>query len=539
MYKNFFGLREDPFSLSPDPRFLYLTPQIQEAMEQLTHGVSSRKGLILLTGEVGTGKTTLINYLLDWLRQQKMPTAFIFNSHLSVTHLFDFILNDFGIATDFRLKGNMLLRLNEWLIERCRAGTIPVLIVDEAQGLSLELLEEIRLLLNLETASEKLLQIVLVGQPELEDKIKRPEMRQIRQRIALRCKTSQLTLEESRGYITDRLRIAGARGNPVFACEAEEAVHFYSTGIPRVMNLLCEHALINAYVEHLNPVPASMVEEAARDFLMDEFRPLAARRSVNNHLERKLSVMQPVATSELARPITNHAGRCYQEAVADLVPGAPAGAVKKSAFLAKGGNTATALADEASVPLDEKLETLHAVRELVPAALGRQPRQGAGGYTPEDLACQADCAAELMATMGRMLESASASTGHRVDLAKVDKEPSPVAILSRDDMNRAPCNSGRTWIRGYAVLNALRGFGRIQQWSSPFPADWTRLSAAILQKISQPVHPAKKLVWQWTLEFKRDWNAMIRAISISQVKKALLNWLCEPLSSKRMASSKD
>ena len=114
-------------------------------MEQLTYGVPSRKGLILLTGEVGTGKTTLVNYLLDWLRQQQMPTAFIFNSHLSVNHLFDFILNDFGISTDFRLKSNMLLRLNEWLIERSRAGTIPVLIVDEAQGLSFELLEEIRL----------------------------------------------------------------------------------------------------------------------------------------------------------------------------------------------------------------------------------------------------------------------------------------------------------------------------------------------------------------------------------------------------------
>jgi general secretion pathway protein A len=132
MYKNFFGLRENPFNVNPDPRFLYLTPQIQEAMEQLTYGVESRKGLILLTGEAGTGKTTLINYLLDWLRQQKTPTAFIFNSHLSANHLFDFILNDFGIPADFKLKGNMLLQLNQWLLERFRRGCTPVLIVDEA-----------------------------------------------------------------------------------------------------------------------------------------------------------------------------------------------------------------------------------------------------------------------------------------------------------------------------------------------------------------------------------------------------------------------
>ena len=205
MYKNFFGLRENPFNINPDPKFLHRTPRIQEALDQLTFGIQNRKGLLLLTGEVGTGKTTLINHLLGWLRQQKIPTAFIFNSHLKPNHLFDFILNDFGISTHFRLTSNMLLDLNQWLIERFRAGSTPVLIVDEAQGLSLELLEEIRLLLNLETASEKLLQIVLVGQPELEEKLKRPEMRQLRQRIALRCKTAPLTFQESRGYIADHL----------------------------------------------------------------------------------------------------------------------------------------------------------------------------------------------------------------------------------------------------------------------------------------------------------------------------------------------
>src|SRR5712664_1895200 len=275
MYENFFGLRENPFNVNPDPRFLYLTPQTQKALDELTYGIQNRKGLILLTGEVGTGKTTLINCLLDWLRHRETPMAFIFNSHMSVKHLFEFILTDFGIPIDIQLESNMLMRLNTWLIECFRAGESPVLIIDEAQGLSFKSLEEIRLLLNLETASEKLLQIVLAGQPELEDKLKRPELRQLRQRITLRCSTRPLALEESRGYITERLRISGAMGDPIFACDAMDAVHFYSQGIPRVINLLCEHALIKAYAEHFRPVPARMVEEAAHEFFLDEGRRFA------------------------------------------------------------------------------------------------------------------------------------------------------------------------------------------------------------------------------------------------------------------------
>jgi hypothetical protein len=206
---------------------------------------------------------------------------------LNVNHFLDFILNDFGISTDFRLVCNMLLQLNKWLIERFREGSAPVLIVDEAQGLSFELLEELCFLLNLETASEKLLQVLLVGQLELEDKLKRPEMRQLRQRIALRCNTASLTLAESHGYIANRLRIAGATREPIFESDAVEALHYYSHGIPRVMNLLCEHALINAYADGLNPVTPQMVEEAARDFLMEEFQPLASRLGMTKRMDSK------------------------------------------------------------------------------------------------------------------------------------------------------------------------------------------------------------------------------------------------------------
>jgi general secretion pathway protein A len=274
MYKNFFGLRENPFNVNPGPRYLFLTPQTQETLDELTYGIQARKGLILLTGEVGTGKTTLINRLLDWLREQQTPAAFIFNSHLEISHLFDFILADFGVPFDSRLKGNALMRLNQWLLERYRAGETPVAIVDEAQGLPIHVLEAIRMLLNLETPREKLLQIVLAGQPELEETLKRPELRQIKQRITLRCKTAALTLKETHDYIQARLHIAGANGNPVFASQAMDAVHFYSRGIPRVINLLCEHALINAYVDHVQPVPVHIVAEVAREFQFDDIKPV-------------------------------------------------------------------------------------------------------------------------------------------------------------------------------------------------------------------------------------------------------------------------
>jgi general secretion pathway protein A len=275
MYKNFFGLRENPFNANPDPRYLYLTQDIQEAMAGLTYGIQSRKGFILLTGEVGTGKTTLLNRLLDWLNEQGVATAFVFNSQLDVSQLFDFILADFGIPCESRSKSHQLMRLNQWLLERFRAGKTSVLVVDEAQNLSLQVLEEIRLLTNLETANEKLLQIVLSGQPELEQKLRQPQLRQLRQRITMHCKTSPLSASDMGGYIAERLRIAGANGTPTFAPEAIEAIYKYSGGIPRVANLLCEHSLISAYVDQVRPVPTRLVEEIAREFQLDKVSPTA------------------------------------------------------------------------------------------------------------------------------------------------------------------------------------------------------------------------------------------------------------------------
>jgi len=275
MYKNFFGLKDLPFNFSPDPRYLYLTKSTQEALSTLTYGIESRKGFLLLTGEVGTGKTTLLNRLLDWLRERDVATAFVFNPQLqNVSQLFDFVMAELGIPCETRIKSQVLLKLNQWLLQRYRAGKTTVLIVDEAQNLSDQLLEEIRLLTNLETSSEKLLQIVLSGQPELEQKLMQPQLRQLRQRIVFRSRTVPLSREETYGYIAERLRIAGGNGHPIFSVEAMDTINHYAKGIARVVNLLCEHALINSFAEGIKPVPANIVEEVAKEFQLDQVSPI-------------------------------------------------------------------------------------------------------------------------------------------------------------------------------------------------------------------------------------------------------------------------
>lgn len=283
MYKKFFGLRDNPFNVSPDPRFLFQTGDTREALAGLTYGIQKRQGFILLTGEVGTGKTTLLNRMLQWMQAENVHTSFVPNPRLNPTEFLDFMMADFGIPCESALKSRVLLRLNHWLLELYRSGETAVLVVDEAQNLSTEVLEEIRLLTNLETATEKLLQIVLCGQPELEEMLKQPQLRQLRQRISLRLKIRPLTHQESSGYIAERLRIAGGDGQMILTAEAVEAVDRYAQGIPRVINMLCEHALITAYAEQRKPVAAETIEQVARQFELDDIarRAKPLRRDAN------------------------------------------------------------------------------------------------------------------------------------------------------------------------------------------------------------------------------------------------------------------
>jgi general secretion pathway protein A len=291
MYREYFGLKENPFNITTDPRYLYLTQGTQEALNCLTYGIEERKGFILLTGEVGTGKTTLLHKLLDSLHHQRAATAFVFNPRMTASQLFDYMIADFGIACKSHARSHVLFKLHQWLLDRYQAGEQTVLVVDEAQVLSRQALEEIRLLTNLETSTQKLLQIVLAGQPEIEQKLNQRDLRQLRQRIALRAKTLPLTPEETCGYILERLRIAGGNGEEIFSPLAIEAIHRHARGIPRVTNLLSEQALARAFVKQQKPVSPEIVEEVARDFSLDEIdlstQPLPAHRPRNYGRPRK------------------------------------------------------------------------------------------------------------------------------------------------------------------------------------------------------------------------------------------------------------
>lgn len=269
MYKRFFHLDSNPFGNNPDPRFLCMLPHTREALACLEHGIAARKGFIVLTGEVGTGKTTLLRRSLSALRSKPLHTSFVFNPRLDALDFLEIVLTDFGITPAARTKSGMLTQLNRFLIQRFAQRETCVLVVDEAQNLSPEMLEEVRLLTNLETDTEKLLQIVLSGQSELEDMLRQASLRQLRQRVALWCRTRALTRNETAEYIVGRLAVAGS-SEPIFEQEAIDAIYRYSDGIPRLINLTCEHALITAYVEELHRIPERIVHAVASDIGLGE-----------------------------------------------------------------------------------------------------------------------------------------------------------------------------------------------------------------------------------------------------------------------------
>ncbi|MES2390792.1 MAG: AAA family ATPase [Acidobacteriota bacterium] len=245
-----------------------MMPHTREALAGLEYGIAARKGFIVLTGEVGTGKTTLLRRALGSFDQSRVFTSFVFNPQLETLDFLEFVLSDFGLTPANRTKSGMLIQLNRWLVERFRHQETCVIVVDEAQNLSSELLEEIRLLTNLETSSEKLVQIILSGQPEFEQKLRQPELRQLRQRISLWCRTQALSLEQTGAYIAQRLLIAGT-AEQLFLPDAVAAIHRASRGIPRIINLICEHALIFGYVEQLPQIPVRIVMAVAQDLDLD------------------------------------------------------------------------------------------------------------------------------------------------------------------------------------------------------------------------------------------------------------------------------
>lgn len=269
MYREFYGLRDIPFSLTPDPRFLYFTASHREVMANLHYGIQHGKGLIVATGEVGTGKTTMLRAMLARL-DRSVLTSYIFNPGLGVSEFYHYIATSFGV-TQFSSKSDLLMKLGKLLMTRHARGLRSVLIVDEAQGLSRDLLEEIRLLLNFETYTEKQLQIILAGQPELRGVLNDPSLRQLKQRISLRCDISPLRADEVPAYIRARLKTAGATRLDLFTSDAMALVYRASEGIPRLVNNICDNALLNGFASGAKQITQKIIADVVEE--LDLLRP--------------------------------------------------------------------------------------------------------------------------------------------------------------------------------------------------------------------------------------------------------------------------
>jgi general secretion pathway protein A len=300
MYESFYGMQERPFDLTPNPRFLYLTTQHREALSNLKYGIAARKGVTLLIGEAGTGKTTLIRATLEQQQNQPIHTVILSNPALSRAEFVEFLAASFGLSPNAaNSKTRFLFELNRLLQERHQRGEVTALLVDESQSLSDELLEEVRLLANHETNTDKLLPVVLVGQPELADRLNRSELRQLKQRIALRCVLTPLALRETACYIANRIRVAGGDVAQVFTRDAISAIHECSRGVPRSISVLCDNALLNGFAADQKPVGRDLVLEVARDF---DLLPARAAQAPARGAGAAVAAQAPAAVAA-ARPV--------------------------------------------------------------------------------------------------------------------------------------------------------------------------------------------------------------------------------------------
>ncbi len=282
LYQSHFGLKRAPFKITPDPGFLYLSSSHREALAQLSYGITARKGFVVLTGEVGTGKTTLVHSLLSDL-PQGTHTALVFNTVVNAIDLLRYVCEEFKLVDPRQSRSELhdyLVLLNEFLLEKYRSGENCVLIIDEAQNLSAEVLEFVRVLSNFETSTDKLLQILLVGQPELAARLNTPELRQLKQRVTLRYRLRALNFKECQEYIANRLHKAG--GNPAIVTPAAvEAIYHCSNGIPRLVNILCDNSLLTSYAVGKYEVDAGIVREVAQDLSLTPASGVYPQRDFN------------------------------------------------------------------------------------------------------------------------------------------------------------------------------------------------------------------------------------------------------------------
>ena len=298
MYEAFFGLRERPFELAPNPRFLLLTARHSEALSNLEYGITGRKGLTLLLGEAGTGKTTVIRTALQKWEAASHLVAYINNPTLTRSEFVECLAHSFGLPAQVAASKTRLLgALTELVMRRHGEGRITGLLIDEAQSLSDELLEEVRLLANIETASEKTFPVVLAGQPELAQRLNATGLRQLKQRIGLRCVLSPLDMRETGAYVAGRIRLAGGLGGQLFTREAVIAIHEHARGIPRVINVICDNVLLSAFAANCRPATREMVEEVCRDFELDAEFQSSANRSDAAPTVRSPDLIRPDASA--------------------------------------------------------------------------------------------------------------------------------------------------------------------------------------------------------------------------------------------------
>lgn len=289
MYEEFYGLKERPFDLSPNPRFLFLTKGHREALTHLTYALTGRPGVTVLVGEAGTGKTTLIKAALN----EQSSIVHLWNPTLSREEFFDFLASGFGFGAEAAKSKTVFLRKLE---DRLRDSSQPIaVIVDEAQSVSHELLEEVRLLTNTESSNGRSLTVALVGQPELADRLNHASLRQLKQRIALRCELSTLTLAETASYISARVRVAGGREDVMFTRDAVRAIHEHSRGIPRTISVICDNALISGFATDVKPVNRDMIVEVCKDFELG---------GTGNHQAASLKLADPMPTETKTERVT-------------------------------------------------------------------------------------------------------------------------------------------------------------------------------------------------------------------------------------------
>jgi general secretion pathway protein A len=286
MYEKFFGFTENPFKVTPDPRFLYLSPDHQEALASMIYGITERRGFISIIGEIGIGKTTLIHTLFKELGKE-VKTAFIFNTNITFHDLLHNILIELELTPTSKNKSELLNQLNTFLIDKLSLDENVAVIIDEAQNLSSSVLEELRMLSNLETSREKLLQIVLVGQPELDTKLRSHELRQLKQRIGINCYLTPLTNEEQSKYITHRLSVAGCEDNHIFSQKALDLIVKNTRGIPRIINIICDNVLLTAYGKEQNKIDFPIVNEVIDDYLKTSYPQIIDKELANPVLKEK------------------------------------------------------------------------------------------------------------------------------------------------------------------------------------------------------------------------------------------------------------